>query len=147
MAQNFEFRGYTVITSLSHGLLGPLKRSLDRLGQFISSSNTFLGGGAALGGFPEPGKVIIAPGCMKDALFDDDLPEEDRDYRAIFGDRVMLEVQGYIEKIPEARVRFREDPDAAGDVDETVERLVGAFGSVGIELGAEDRQTLSKHLS
>jgi hypothetical protein len=147
MAQNFEFRGYTVITSLSHGLLGPLKRGLDRLGQFSRSSNTFLGGGAALGGFPDPSKVILAPGCMKDALFDEDLPEEDRDYRGIFGDRAMPEVQGYVKRIHESRVRFREDPDGAGDVDETVERLVGAFGSVGIELGGEDRQRLSKHLS
>lgn len=44
MAQNFYFRGYTVITGLSHGLLGPLNRGLDRLGQFSRYSNTFPGG-------------------------------------------------------------------------------------------------------
>jgi len=83
---------------------------------------------------------------MKDALFDDDLPEEDRDYREIFGDRVMLEVQGYVRRIPEARVRFREDPDAAGDAEETVARLVEAFAAAGIQLSTGDRQTLRKLL-
>lgn len=146
MAENFEFKGYTVITSLSHGLLGPLKKSLDRLAQFSSSLNTFLGEGAVLGGFPDPNRVILAPGCMKEALFDDDLPVEDRDYREIFGDRVMLEVQGYMRRVPEDRLRFREDPGAAGDVDETVDRLIEGFATTGIKLGAEDRQKLRKLL-
>ncbi len=146
MAENFEFKGYTIITSLSHGLLGPLKLSLDRMGQLISSPKAFLGEGAVLGGFPAPNRVILAPGCMEEALFDEHLHEEDKDYRAIFGDRVMLEVQGYVRKIPAEQVRFRQDPDAVGDVEESVARILEAFAALGVEVGAGERESLQEHL-
>ncbi len=147
MAGNFDFKGCTVITSLSHGLLGPLKRSLGRLGQLSGSRNTFLGGGAVLGGFPDPERVVLAPGCMEEALFDEELPEEDRDYRQIFGDRVMLEVQGYVRKIPAGQVRFRRDAVAVGDVEETLCRILEALDTMGVEVGPQDLKSLRDRLA
>jgi hypothetical protein len=147
MAKNFECKGYTVITSLSRGLMAPLKAGLERLGRLSESPNAFLGRGSALGAFPDPDRVILAPGCMEDALFDAGLSEEERDYRRVFGDRVMREVQGYVRRIPAGRVRFRQDPEAAGDPQETLDRIVDAFRSLGFELGAEDRQALRGFLT
>jgi len=147
MARNFDLKGYAVVTSLSHGLLGPLKRNLDRFRHMSGSPNAFMGGGAVLGGFPDPEKVVLAPGCMRDALFDEDLPKEDRGYREIFGDRVMLEVQGYVKKIPEAQVRFRTDPERAGDLEDTIVRIEQALESLGVTLDAEDRTKIEGHLS
>lgn len=134
MAENFEFEGYTIITSLSHGLLGPLKLNLDSLSRLSGSEHAFIGGGEVIGDFPEPGKTILVLGCTMDALFDDDLLEGDKVYREIFGDRVILEVQAYVKKIPEAQVRFRDISKDAGDIEEVISRLVKVFDAVGMHI-------------
>lgn len=74
MAKTFEFKGYTIITSLSHGLLGPLKRNLGLFSQKSGSNHVFMGSGEVIGGFPEPEKTILVPGCTREALFDEELP-------------------------------------------------------------------------
>jgi hypothetical protein len=58
----------------------------------------------------------------------------------------MLEVQGYVKRIPKAQVRFREDPDAMGNAQETLERILEAFRSLGVEINEADREALEERL-
>jgi hypothetical protein len=147
MAKNFEFKGYTVITSLSHGLLGPLKVRLDTLLKKSGSEHAFMGGGEVIGDFPDPKKSLLVVGCTREALFDDDLKGEGGGYREIFGDRVMLEVQGYVKRIPGEQVRFRDASTDAGDLEEMLSRIAGVFERLGIDIEDGDRAAIKGELT
>lgn len=147
MAQNFEYKGYTVITSLSHGLLGPLKTRLDTLLKKSGSEHAFMGGGQVIGNFPDPNKAILVPGCTREALFDNDIKGSGGGYRDIFGDRVMLEVQGYVKRIPEAQVGFRDPSSNAGDVEEMVSRIADVFDRLGIPIDDGDKTGIREELT
>ncbi|MBN1573228.1 MAG: hypothetical protein JW984_08550 [Deltaproteobacteria bacterium] len=147
MAKNFEFKGYTVITSLSHGLLGPLKLGLDSLLIKSKSEHAFMGSGDVIGNFPDPKKSVLVTGCTREALFDDNIKGEEGGYREIFGDRVMLEVQGYVKKIPEGQVRFRDVSMGAGDIEDMISRIVKVFEKLGIDINDDDRAAIKGELT
>lgn len=138
MVNKFHLKGYTVITSLSHALLGELKKRIAALEHLKGSSRVFIGAGAAIADFPLPEKTILVLGCTQHALFDDALPPEEKAYRKIFGDRVMMEVQGYVRKIPDRQVSFRDQEKAAGDQEALLKRIEKIFDMIGISLSEDE---------
>jgi len=147
MAKNFDFKGYTVVTSLSHGLLGPLKLRLDTLLKKSGSEHAFMGSGDVIGNFPDPKKTVLVTGCTREALFDDDLKVDKGGYRGIFCDRVVLEVQGYVKRIPEAQVRFRDISKHAGDVEEMISRITDIFERLGTDIDDDGRLAIKGELT
>jgi hypothetical protein len=142
MAERFYLKGYTVLTSVSHHLLGELKKRIDALERFKGSSRVFVGAGAAIADLPTPEKTILIAGCTRQALFDDDLPVEDRTYRKIFGNRVMMEVQGYVRKIPSPQVSFRKKETSVEEINDLYDRAINIFLGLGISLSGEEEQSL-----
>ena len=142
MTKRFQLRGYTVLTSLSHDLLGVLKKRIDALERFKGSSRVFVGAGASIADFPPPEKTILIAGCTRQALFDDDLPAEERSYRNIFGDRVMMEIQGYVRKIPDPQVSFRKKETPVEEINDLYDRAINIFLALGISLSGEEEQSL-----
>ena len=131
MPATVGYKGYTIITSLSHGLLAPPKTRLDALSQFSGSSGAFTGAGAVIARFPDPDKTILSVDCTRQALFDDDLPQEDRSYRHMFGNRVMMEVRAYVSKIPPAQVCFRDENEDPGSSESQMKRIAKVFNGLG----------------
>lgn len=138
-----NYFGYTIITSISHGLMAPLKIRLQPFIEKTGSENVFMGMGEVIGGFPPPEKTILVPGCMREAVFDKELPEEDREYRKIFGDRIMAEVQSFISKIPDGQASFRkaETDDAVEDI---ITRIMQISSAIGISVGENEKDRLKK---
>lgn len=147
MAENVECQGYTIITSLSHGLLGPLKTRLDALARFSGSSGAFTGSGAVIAQFPDPNKTILAVGCTSQALYDAGLSPEDQGYRRLFGDRVMMEMQAYVSKIPPNQVCFRDESETPGNSRSQLQRIVMVFADLGIQLTTDETNNLARMLS
>ena len=147
MPENIELKDYTLITSLSHGLLGPLKTLLDALSRFSGSSGAFTGAGAVIARFPDPEKTILTVGCTRQALFDQDSPPEDQGYRRIFGDRAMMEVQAYVSKIPPDQVCFRDENENPGNTESQLQRIARVFENLGLPLTKDETNHLTRVLS
>ena len=147
MPENVELKGFTIITSLSHGLLGPLKTRLDALSRMSGSSQILTGAAPVIAGFPFPDKTILAVGCTCQALFDDDSDPEDQGYRQLFGDRVMLEVQTYVNKIPPHQVCFRDENEDPGSSESQAQRITKVFESLGLPLTTDEINNLTRKLS
>jgi hypothetical protein len=147
MPEYVECKGYTIITSLSHGLLGPLKTRLDALSRMSGSSQIFTGAAPVLAGFPSPEKTILAVGCTRPALFDEDTDPEDQGYRHLFGDRVMVEVQAYVDQIPPKQVCFRDENEAPGNSRSQLQRIAKVFADMGIQLTTDETNNLARMLT
>ncbi len=147
MAGSFEYKGFRVITSLSHGLLGPLLERLRFLARLGGSPNVFVGRGDLIGGFPDPARTVLAAGCTREALFDESLPEEERGYRRIFGDRVMMEVQAYVKRIPPAQVSFRDPDEDPGDPEALLHRTVRVLRWIGLSVNHGEEAKIRDHLA
>jgi hypothetical protein len=148
MPKKFDFKGYTIITSLSHGILAPLKQKFDLLAEAggKNPSNLPPGTGGIMTGLPEPGKAILVFDSMREALFDDNVPDADKAYRSIFGDKIMTEGQIYVRKVPGKQVSFRADTAKQGDITDMAERICRVFENIGIRLSQNEKQDLIQRM-
>jgi hypothetical protein len=147
MKLGYKLKGYTVISSLSHGLLGPMKQALDILQHRFGSTVGHVGNIHLVAGFPDPEKAVLVFGCMKEAIYDKELGRDDKIYRDLFGDRVMLEVQAYLKKVPVEQISFRTDPNKAGHAEDMRSRIIQVFESMGLDLSEKDRTGIKGYIN